>query len=207
MPLGVIGLTGNIATGKSTVAAMLQELGATVINADQIAREVVVPGTPAFAAIVQRFGPSVVQPDGFLDRRALGRIVFADQSRLRELESIVHPPVRAMIRERLASAPHNSIVVLEVIRLFESGLDALCDAVWVTHCSEEQQRARLIRERGFSADEAEQRIRIQSSPSEKIARADVVIDTGGSLEETRRQVEHAWRSFLQKVAAKRSGLH
>lgn len=202
MPRGVIGLTGNIATGKSTVAGMLRDFGAVVINADQLAREVVLPGSPTLAAIVQHFGTHILREDGSLDRRALGKIVFADAAQLRALEAIVHPPVRALLLERLARVPPDKVAVLEVIRLFEGGLDALCDAVWVTHCPEATQRARLIRERGLSAEEAEQRIRIQPPPAEKIARADVVIDTGGTLEETRRQVEHAWRAFLRQLEAK-----
>lgn len=202
MPRGVIGLTGNIATGKSTVAGMLRDFGAVVINADQLAREVVQPGSPTLAAIVQHFGTHILHDDGTLDRRALGRIVFSDVTQLRALETIVHPPVRALLQERLARVPPDKVAVLEVIRLFEGGLDALCDAVWVTHCPETLQRARLIRERGFTPEEAEQRIRIQTSPTEKIARAHIVIDTSGTLEETRQQVERAWRAFLQQLEAK-----
>jgi len=192
MPRLLIGLTGNIATGKSEVARMLGALGAVIVDADRIAREVVQPGCPALDAIVRTFGPGVLLPTGQLDRPQMARLVFGDPVRLRQLEAIVHPAVREAMWREIRAQPDDAVVVIEVIRLFESGWDRHCDQVWVTHCSPEQQMERLMRYRGLSAEEARARLAAQSPQAEKLARADVVIDTSGDLHETRRQVMAAW---------------
>ncbi|MDW8395904.1 MAG: dephospho-CoA kinase [Anaerolineae bacterium] len=202
MPRAVIGLTGNIATGKSTVAELLRARGAFVINADQLARAAVAPGTPALAQIVAQFGSGVLLPDGALDRRALGQLVFSDPAKLRQLEAIVHPVVRASIAQHMAEAPPDGIVVLEVIRLFEGGLDELCDEVWVTHCPPEIQLQRLTQLRGLTEQEAAQRIAAQTPQADKLARANVVIDTSGSLTETERQVQAAWQRLTCRLQSK-----
>ena len=189
----LIGLTGNIATGKSEVARMLRELGATVIDADVLAREIVEPGTPALAEIVRVFGDGVLLPSGALDRKKLAGIVFGDKNKLKQLETITHPAVRVELNKCIDEAAQDAVVVIEVIRLFEGGYAERCDQVWVTDCPREMQIARLMASRAMTEAEAIQRIDAQPPQADKVARADVVIDTSRSLEETRRQVEVAWR--------------
>jgi dephospho-CoA kinase len=194
----LIGLTGNIATGKSTVARMLEELGATVIDADALVHELQRRGTPVFNDIVAAFGSSILDRAGEIDRKALGAIVFADPVQLRTLESIVHPAVLIESMQRLAAAP-TPIVVYEAIKLIEAGRAEMCDALWVVTARSDVQLQRLLRDRKMSKAEARQRIEAQPPQSEKIKQATVVIDNSGSLEETRRQVttafeaiEHRW---------------
>ncbi len=133
-PRLLIGLTGNIATGKSTVAQVLRALGAVVIDADQVSRQVVEREQPALAEIVRTFGAGILLPDGGLDRKALGQIVFNDPQRLQALEAIVHPAVHVEIERRLAATSPDRVAVIEVIKLFESGWADQCDQIWVTDC-------------------------------------------------------------------------
>jgi dephospho-CoA kinase len=189
--LYLIGLTGNIATGKSAVGRMLTELGARVIDADAIAHLVTAKGQPAWLSIGAEFGEGILRPDGEVDRPKLGALVFADPAALRRLEAIVHPAVLERIAELLAQATA-PVVVLDAIKLMESGFADLCDAVWVVTCSPEQQLARLMHTRQMSEAEARLRIEAQPPQAEKIARADVVIDNSGRLAQTRRQVAQAW---------------
>lgn len=191
----VIGLTGNIATGKSTVAAMMGELGAETIDADRVAHHVMRAGTPVHAAVVDAFGARVLGPHGEIDRERLGGIVFADPQALARLEAIVHPATIEAV-ERRVSASSAAVVVVEAIKLIEAGMAEWCDRVWVTACPAEQRVARLV-ERGLDRAEARQRVRAQSPQADKIARADVVIDTSGSLAETRRQVQAAWQRLIE----------
>nr|HID13221.1 dephospho-CoA kinase [Anaerolineae bacterium] len=193
----LIGLTGNIGTGKSTVAGMLAELGAEVIDADKVAHEVMRAGTPVHAQIVETFGPEVLAPDGEIDRARLGAIVFADPAALARLEAIVHPATLEAIRRRIA-ATSASVVVVEAIKLIEAGMADACDNVWVTTCRPKQQIYRIMGGRGLSRAEAEQRVRAQPPQEEKIARADVVIDTSGKLSRTRAQVQAAWRRLVSR---------
>jgi dephospho-CoA kinase len=187
----LIGLTGNIATGKTTVGRMLVDLGAELIDADKVAHQVMRPGGRAYDSIVDAFGESVLQADGSIDRRALGEIVFNDPQLLLRLESLVHPPTIAAIEERIreSAAP---VVVVEAIKLLESGMAERYPALWVTTCPPEVQLERLVEGRGLSREDAWERIRAQPPQSEKIARADVVIDTSQTLEETRAQVIRSW---------------
>lgn len=194
MPRLLIGLTGNIATGKSAVARMLRELGAVVVDADRIARDVVRPGQPALDEIVRTFGPEVLLPNGELDRPKMARLVFGDPDQLKRLEAIIHPVVREAMQRAIRAQPDDAVVVIEVIKLFESGWARVCDQVWVTHCPPEMQVARLVKYRGLSPEEARARVEAQNPQAEKLACADVVIDTSGSLEETRRQVIAAWQA-------------
>jgi dephospho-CoA kinase len=198
----LIGLTGNIATGKSAVAARLRLLGARVIDADQVARDVVEPGQPALDAITTRFGAAVLNADGSLNRKALGNIVFGDPAQLKALEAITHPAIRVAMRGRIAAAPAGSIIVLEVIRLFESGWADVCEQIWVSHCPEALQIERLMRGRGMSEADARARVGAQAPQSAKLARADVVIDTAGTFDETHRQVDAAWARFTATPARK-----
>jgi dephospho-CoA kinase len=187
-----IGLTGNIATGKSTVAKMLVALGAEHIDADRVAHEMIAPEGPAYDEVVAAFGEQILAPDGRIDRGKLGARVFCDEAAMARLESLVHPPtIEAVARQIAASdAP---VVVVEAIKLLESGMAASYEAIWVATCDASTQLARLMAQRGLSRADARQRIEAQPPQEEKIARADVVIDTDGALAETRAQVEAAWR--------------
>ena len=187
----VVGLTGGIGSGKSTVAGMFRALGATLIDADRLARAAVEAGEPAFEAIVARFGPGIVGPDGRLDRRALGRRVFQDEAERRALNAIVHPEVRRRTLEALAAAREAGVklVIHDVPLLFENGLDRTVDATVVVHVSPETQRARIRARDPLDDDEIEARIAAQIPLDEKADRADHVIDNEGPLEATRRQVE------------------
>jgi len=188
----VIGLTGNIATGKSLVGRMLAERGAEHIDADRLAHQVMARGTEAWVQIVRAFGPHILQSDGEIDRARLGEIVFGDPDALARLERIVHPPVIARTEEliRHSTAP---VVVVEAIKLIESGMVArLCDALWVVVAPRAVQIERLMAQRGLSYEEAVARVDAQPPQSAKVIEADVVIDNGGSIEDTRRQVARAW---------------
>jgi dephospho-CoA kinase len=193
----LIGLTGNIGTGKSTVAGMLAELGAEVIDADKVAHEVMRAGTPAHAAVVAAFGLGVLASDGEIDRKRLGALVFTDPTALARLEAIVHPATVDAIRRRIGTTSAG-VVVLEAIKLIEAGLADACDAVWVTTCPPRQQVYRIVGGRGLSRAEAEQRVRAQPPQEEKIARADVVIDNSGSLSRARAQVQAAWERLARE---------
>jgi dephospho-CoA kinase len=200
MTARLIGLTGNIGTGKSTVAHMLAELGAEAIDADRVTREVMRAGTPVHAVIVAAFGPGVLAADGEIDRRRLGEIVFADPVALARLEAIVHPTTLAAIGWRVAASTAK-VVVVEAIKLIEAGMADGCDSVWVTTCRPDQQVARIMSARGLSQTEAEQRVQAQPPQEQKIARADVVIDTSGTLARTRQQVQEAWEQLISYKGA------
>ncbi len=190
----LIGLTGNIATGKSTVAQMLEDLGATVIDADALVHDLQRQGTPVYRDIVAAFGPGILDRSGEIDRKALGAIVFADPVQLRTLESIVHPAVLIESLHRIAEAP-TPVVVYEAIKLIEAGRAEMCDALWVVTARAEVQLRRLMRDRHMSEADARQRIEAQPPQSEKIKQATVVIDNSRSLEETRRQVTAAFEAI------------
>jgi dephospho-CoA kinase len=201
-----IGLVGPIGCGKSTVAARLVTHGAVVIDADAIARAVTGEG-PVFAAIVERFGPFVVAPDGSLDRAALGRIVFADPAELRALEAITSPAVRPRIVEALAAAGRSGVpvVVLEAIRLVEAGYVDDVDETWLVTCSPDAQ-ARRLAERGLTADEARSRVVAQARLVERAAAvATRVIETSGSLDEMGIAVDDALVEALRSLGSTSSG--
>ncbi len=202
----LIGLTGNIACGKSTVVAMLRELGAHVIDADRVTHTLQQPGEAVYDQIVAAFGAGILSAAGGpIDRRALGAIVFNDPAALRQLEQIVHPAVRARIRgwleavatdyARQPATAHPTVAVIDAIKLLEAGWKPLCDAIWVVSCPPEQQLARLITTRGMSEDEARTRIAAQPPQAEKIAQASVVIDNSGTIDQTRAQVAAAWQAI------------
>ena len=190
----LVGLTGNIATGKSTVRRILAALGATSIDADRVAHHVLRAGSPAFSAVIQAFGEEIVGADGEIDRARLGSIVFADPAALARLEAIVHPTVIAETLQQIAAAP-TPVVVVEAIKLIESGMHTECDSVWVTTCPVEAQIQRLMADRTLTRAEAELRVKAQPPQAEKLALADVVIDTSGTLEETEAQVRAAWKQL------------
>ncbi|MBS3946855.1 MAG: dephospho-CoA kinase [Dethiobacter sp.] len=187
----ILGLTGGMATGKSTVARMFVELGAIHIDADSLSREVVAPGEPAWWAIVDRFGSVVLREDGQLDRKALAALVFSDPQKLAALNKITHPPIITLIRQRLAEARASGagLVVLEAPLLYEAGLDSEVDRVVVVAAAEATQLERLVSRDRLLESEARQRMAAQMPLSEKIRLAHYCLDNNGSLEDTRRQVQ------------------
>jgi dephospho-CoA kinase len=197
----VAGLTGGIGSGKSTVAGLLAARGAIVVDADGLAREAVVPGSPGHRAVVERFGPAVLAADGDLDRAALARLVFDDPAALADLNAIVHPLVRAAIDERLAElAGTDAVVVLEIPLLVESGRSYGASTVVVVDCPEDVALRRLVEERGMDEIDARRRMAAQASRADRLAVADVVIDNSGSRQDLERQVGRTW-DHLQSLAA------
>lgn len=185
-----IGLTGNIACGKSTVGRLLEARGAEYIDADRLTHHLLEAGTSENGRIVERFGPEVRAKDGGIDRPKLGTIVFADPAALKDLEAILHPGVRAAIRRRMEAASAQ-LVVVDAIKLFESGLYKELDTTWVVTCPRAEQLRRLTADRGLTPEQAAMRIDAQGSQEEKVRQANVVIDNGGSLADTERQVDAA----------------
>lgn len=195
----MIGLTGAMGAGKSTVARILESLGAAVIDADAVAREVVEPGRPAYQELVAAFGPAILQPDGRLDRRALAGLAFADAAGVERLNRATHPHIIAEIRRRLAAlaAAGTAVAVVDAPLLFETGLAGSVDQVWVVTARPEQRLARARRRNALGTDEVRARLAWQWPEEDKVKRADVVIDNSGTLARTRRQVEAAWRRIAQ----------
>ena len=186
-----VGLTGGLGSGKSTVAALLGEHGAVIIDADVVAREVVRAGTPGFAAVVARFGPDVVGRDGELDRAALARIVFADGAALDELNAIVHPLVGSRSAELAAAVPPGAVVVHDIPLLAENGLADRFDTVVVVEADREIRLARLA-ERGLTRAEAEARMAAQATDEKRRAIADEIVRNDGDLDSLARQVDRLW---------------
>lgn len=193
-----VGLTGGIGSGKSEVTRRLAALGAYVVDADVLAREVVEPGTPGLAAVAAEFGAEVLRPEGSLDRDRLGAIVFADPAARARLNAIVHPLVGAATAQRFAAAPADAIVVHDVPLLVEVGLAAAYDVVIVVAATPETQGSRLVRARGMSADEARSRIAAQAPLADKLAVADFVITNDGSLDDLDRQVQAVWLALQDR---------
>jgi dephospho-CoA kinase len=191
----VIGLTGNIATGKSVVRRMLEHLGAFGIDADGLGHRAMSPGAPAYQPVIDTFGKWLVTPDGTIDREKLGTVVFSDAAALDRLETIIHPIVVQVI-DLLIRRAGQKVVVVEAIKLIETGLADECDAVWVVESPPEVQIARLMRTRKLTAPEAGLRIQAQPPPTEKLARADVIIHNAGGYEETWEQVQKHWRALV-----------
>jgi dephospho-CoA kinase len=187
----VIGLTGNIAMGKSLVRRMLEHLGAYTLDADGLAHQIMAPNAPAYQPIVEMFGKFIVQHDGQIDRTRLGAIAFAHADALRELEKITHPIIRTEIDAQISRAQH-AVVVVEAIKLIEGDLYNMVDAVWVVDATPENQQRRLMEKRKLSQVEAQRRIRIQNPQGDKLAKADVVIQNNGSPDDAWAQVQSAW---------------
>jgi dephospho-CoA kinase len=204
----VIGLTGGIASGKSTVSETLQGLGATIIDADAITREVQSPGSDALEEIRRAFGDGVIAPDGTLDRRKLGQIVFSSERSLHTLNSIIHPRVIERTKEALRGLVESAsregpmpVAVVDAPLLLEAGVDSIVDEVWVVALPREQQAERLMKREGYSAGEAFMRIDSQMPLEEKEKRADRVIDNSGAIEETKEQVFTFWRSLERRLSS------
>lgn len=184
-----VGLTGGVASGKSTVSAILAELGAVVIDADALAREVVARGTPGLDAVVAEFGPDVLTPEGDLDRPAMGRLVFGDDAARRRLEAIIHPLVIQRMAEIEATAGEDDVVVHDIPLLAEGGRADTFDAVVVVDAPRDLQVERMLGDRGWTREDAESRIAAQATREERRAIATHVIDNNGTLEELRARVE------------------
>jgi dephospho-CoA kinase len=195
-----IGLTGGIGSGKSTVSALLAERGAVIVDADRIAREVVEPGTPGLAAVVEAFGEGVRTADGALDRPALAAIVFADDEARRRLDGIVHPLVRARAVELTAGLPEDAVVVNDVPLLVETGQAGSYDLVLVVQADVETRVARLV-QRGLAEVDARARIAAQATDEQRSAVADVVLDNNGSPDELAEQVEKFWTERVEPRVA------
>ncbi|MBS4031550.1 MAG: dephospho-CoA kinase [Clostridiales bacterium] len=196
----IIGLTGGIATGKSTVAKFFEELGAVRIDTDILAREVVKPGQPAWQAIVREFGQEILDSERRIDRKALAALVFNDSIKLQLLNKITHPAVRTLLRRQVADALRQGakVILIEVPLLFEAGFEKEVDKTIVVFVNEEIQLARLMQRDGFSGDEATKRIGTQMPLREKVQRADLIINNSGTPEETRKQVVELWQTLKQE---------
>jgi dephospho-CoA kinase len=201
----LVGLTGGIATGKSTVSEMLRRRGCVVIDADQLARDVVEPGEPALAEIVREFGREVLQPDGRLDRKKLGAIVFADAARRQRLEQITHPAIGARFAGQLAelmAREFHGLVFFDAPVMIESGSSKQMDRLVVVATDEETQITRLMARDGIDRDEALRKVRSQMPVAEKAKLADYVIDNGGDRTATEAAVERVYRALLADLDAR-----
>jgi dephospho-CoA kinase len=194
----VIGLTGNIATGKSMVRRMLEHLGAYTIDADALSHRVISKGAPGYQPVLDRFGTWLLDKDGQINREKLGRLVFSDGQALAQLEDIVHPHVNQAVK-LLASRASQKVIVIEAIKLLESNLRNECDTVWVTDASQEVQVERLVRKRGMKQEDALQRVHSQSAQKEKLASAKVAINNNGSFDDLWKQVNEAWKKLFPEA--------
>jgi dephospho-CoA kinase len=192
----IIGLTGNIATGKSTVMNLAIERGALALDADKIVHEILDGNVVVQEAIANMFGSTVREADGRIIRPALGKIVFGDAQALRDLEAIIHPAVHRQMMSRIKES-HSSIVMIEAIKLLEGKLREICHTIWVTRCSRERQLERLRICRGMDEESAVMRVDSQAPQKEKVLQANVVIDTDGLMNDTRRQFVQAWSRIPQ----------
>jgi dephospho-CoA kinase len=202
----VIGLTGNIATGKSVVRRMLEHAGAFGIDADSLSHRAIEPNAPGYNKAIDAFGKYILKENGEIDRGKLGQIVFADPKGLALLEAIVHPIVRGAV-DHLARSSNHRVIVIEAIKLLESPLRNQCDVIWVVTADENVQLARLKAGRGMEAATARERMSAQSSQAEKAAAADTVIENDGSIEETWEQVKRAWKKLFPKAAGETVPTH
>ena len=200
----VIGLTGGIASGKTTVVQMLEQRGAALLSADAAGHEVYEPGRPAWQEIVDAFGRQVVAEDGAIDRRRLGAIAFSDPQQLQRLNAITHPRMKEMMRQKLSEerVRGTPVVGLGAALLFDAGWDDLTDEAWVTVAPPEVAAGRTAERSGLSVEEALARIRAQISNEERIARSQVVIDTDCPLERTREQVDVEWARLMERLPAR-----
>jgi dephospho-CoA kinase len=196
----VIGLTGNIGTGKSVVRRMLEHLGAFGIDADALAHRAIAKGAPGHKQVISQFGQWMLNEDGEIDRKKLGRLVFTDPEALKILEDIIHPLVFQALDYIIKRIKHK-VVVIEAIKLLESEIKDACDSIWVTHTPEDVQLERLVIRRKMSVLDAKQRIDAQPPQEEKTSAADVVIDNAGSVEDTWKQVYDNWLKFVPKQSS------
>ena len=198
----VVGLTGGVSTGKSTILSYLKELGAFTLSADEASRRLTAPGGEALPAIREAFGEAVFLPDGTLDRRALGEIVFRDPACRRALEAIIHPAVQRQLYDEIAKAGEEGarLAVMEVPLLYETGMDALCGEVWLAYLDGESQTLRLMNRDRLTREQAEVRISSQMPLEEKVKRADVVIKTDKPMPEVQKEVAHLYRDLVKRTS-------
>lgn len=199
----VIGLTGGIAAGKSTISEALREHGAVIIDADKVGHEAYEPGTETYQALVTHFGPAIVAESGAIDRRKLGGIVFGDPQKRIELQDIVWPRMKEMMRARLAQlrAEGVQIAVIEAAVLIEASWTDIVDEVWVVQVPEEVALARLMARNGLSAEDGRARIRAQLTNAERAAHANVIIDNSGTVQAARARVDAEWAKLLERAGA------
>jgi len=203
----VIGLTGGIASGKTTVSARLAELGAAIIDADRIGHEIIAPGGPAYEPVLAAFGRELLAPDGSIDRKKLGAAVFADPERLKRLNGISHPIMARRMAEEIAAqrarrpADLPPLIVLDAAILLEAGWDALCDAVWTVEAAPETALARLMARNGLTEEQARRRLAAQWSNAERARRSQRVIANSGTIDALRDAVTALWREAVPGAAA------
>jgi dephospho-CoA kinase len=200
----VIGVTGNIACGKSTVMDELSRLGAVTIDADQVYHQMIEPETELWQALVDHFGPEITGAEGHIDRRKLGRIVFGDPARLAELEQLTHPAIRSELR-RMIGEHASGVIAIDAVKLLEGGIGQDCDSIWLVTCRPDQQVARLLARNGLSLEDAEKRIAAQPAVEPKLAVADVHIGNTGDIDSTLAQVQHAWEALSLDGYARQAG--
>lgn len=191
----VIGLTGNIATGKSVVRRMLEHLGAYTIDADSLTHRAYAKGAPGYQPVIDKFGKWLLNRDGEIDRKKLGNLVFGDGEAMKQLEDIIHPLVR-QATEMLIKRASQQVVVIEAIKLLEGDLRKACDSIWVTNAPEVIQVERLVRKRGFTREQAQERVHAQSPQSAKVNMANIVITNTGSYDDLWKQVSEAWKEIV-----------
>jgi dephospho-CoA kinase len=198
----IIGLTGNIACGKTAVGQMLLELGAErYIDADAVVHRLYEAGQPIAVKVEEAFGSAVIAPDGSVNRKALGKVVFQDTEAMRRLEAIVHPAVSIALVSELASVSAMGIAIIDAVKLLEGGSGAFCQSKWLVICDEEQELERLMARNDLDETEARARINAQPPVANKLALVDEVINNSGTLEETRRQVTEAFERFCKRFPA------
>jgi dephospho-CoA kinase len=199
----ILGLTGNIASGKTTVGLMLLELGAsTYVDADQAVHELYLPGQPLVARLAEQFGRGIVNAEGGVDRARLGELVFGDPEQLERLEALVHPAVQAALVERLRALGPEDVGILDAVKLVEAGYAPFCQGVWVVECPEAVQMQRLMQTRGLTEAQARARLSAQPSLERKLAVATEVIHNDNSLDALRAQIVAAWQRFRQALSAR-----
>jgi dephospho-CoA kinase len=200
LSMRVIGLTGGIASGKSTAARTLTELGARIVDADQVARDIVAPGQPALAEIARTFGREMLQPDGTLDRKRLGAVIFADADKRAALNAITHPRIAMETQARLGKLRDEKlpVAIYEAALLVENGVHKALDGLIVVVCDEATQLRRLIDRDGYSEEDARARIAAQAPIADKVAAATWVVDTTGPLADTKKQLARVWEEILSK---------
>ena len=201
----IVGLTGGIVGGKSTVASMFRDLGAKIIDADGLGHSVILPYKPAWKKIVKLFGEDILRNDLTIDREKLGKIVFADQALLKKLNEITHPEIIKLIKKEINMArnkTHNQekILVIDAALIYEAKIDRLMDKIIVVYIDEDEQIKRLIKRNNLSKDEASQRVKSQIPMKEKIKMADYVIDNSNSLDTTREQVKKIWKNLVSRIS-------
>ena len=197
----IVGLTGGIVSGKSTVALMFKDLGAKIVDADKLGHSVILPHKPAWEKIVKIFGKDVLQNDLTIDREKLGKIVFANQSLLKKLNDITHPEITKIIKKEIDSLKNKTynqkkILIIDAALIYEAKIDRLMDKIIVVYIDEDEQIKRLIKRNNLSKDEALQRIKSQMPIEEKVKMADYVIDNSNSLDKTKKQVEKIWKNLV-----------